>query len=280
VNIDDDRLSAYLDDELGPDERAAVGAALAADPRLQTLLGELAAMKEMLGQSLIEPSASSAQRMITAVERAEETTAAQQPAPVVDLAARRRIPTFASVAASLVIIASVVGGVGGTHSIPAVGDLVARHEAAASVLESGAEMNMDEGAMHEMMDNGPSIPTSLDLTYADQDGTLVHAVFETPEGSLLSVFRQDGDTDLDEIGDSMGSGEIVDMGGHEMWATDVGKTHVAVIDGDGFMWTIVGDADADHMMTMMHDLPTRTPSLGDRIGDLADTITRPFRLGG
>ncbi len=278
MNIDDDRLSAYLDDELSADERTEVDAALAADPALRSLLNELTAVKDLVADSMIAPSSASVERMITAVESPDDEQAAAD-ANVLVFATRRRVPTFAAVAASLVIIASVVGGVGGNRSIPAIGDLVARHEAAASVLESGTEMAMDDDAMHEMMDEGPAMPDSLDLTYADQDGTLVHAVFEAPDGSLLSVFRQNGDADLDEIGEEMGSGEIVDMGGHEMWATDMGQTHVAVIDGDGFTWTVVGDADDDHMMTMMSDLPGRTPSLGDRLDDLADAITRPFRLG-
>jgi hypothetical protein len=278
VNIDDDRLSAYLDDELASAERDEVEIALASDSALRSLLAELAEMKAVLGDSMIEPSSASIDRMIGAIERVDE----QRPptlSSVVDLASHRRVPTFAAVAASIVIIASVVGGVGETASIPAVGDLIVRHEAAASDLESGVELAMDDDAMHEMMDDGPSIPIRLDLTYADQDGPLLHAVFESPEGLMLSLFRQDGDADLNEIGNELGIGEIVDMGGHEMWASDMGETHIAVIDGDGFTWTIVGDAEADHMMTIMSDLPARSPSIGERIGDVADTIVNPFRLG-
>lgn len=278
MNIDDDRLSAYLDDELASAERDEVEIALASDSALRSLLAELAETKAVLGDSMIELSSASIDRMIGAVELADE----QRPptlSPVVDLASRRRVPTFAAVAASIVIIASVVGGVGGTASIPAIGDLIVRHEVAASVLESGVELAMDDDAMHEMMDDGPSIPSRLDLTYADQDGSLLHAVFESPEGLMLSLFRQDGDADLNEIGNELGIGEIVDMGGHEMWASDMGETHIAVIDGDGFTWTIVGDAEADHMMTIMSGLPARSPSIGERIGDVANAIVRPFRLG-
>ena len=278
MNINDDRLSAYLDDELAPAERGEVDAALASDPALRSLLAELAEMKAVCGSSMIEPSRTSINRMVGAVEHADEQNLLA-PSPVVDLASRRRELTFAAIAASVVIIASVVGGVGGPASIPAIGDLVARHEAAASVLESGEELAMDDDAMHEMMDEGPSIPSVLDLTYADQDGSLVHAIFESPDGVMLSLFRQDGDADLNEIGDKMGTGEIVDLGGHEMWASDMDETHVVVIDGDGFTWTIVGDAEADHMMIMMSDLPARSPSIGERIGDVTDAIMRPFRLG-
>ena len=278
MNIDDDRLSAYLDDELASAERDEVEIALASDSALRSLLAELAEMKAVLGDSMIEPSSASIDRMIGAIERVDE----QRPptlSSVVDLASHRRVPTFAAVAGSIVIIASVVGGVGETASIPAIGDLIVRHEAAASDLESGVELAMDDDAMHEMMDDGPSIPIRLDLTYVDQDGPLLHAVFESPEGLMLSLFRQDGDADLNEIGNELGIGEIVDMGGHEMWASDMGETHIAVIDGDGFTWTIVGDAEADHMMTIMSDLPARSPSIGERVGDVADTIVNPFRLG-
>ena len=278
MNIDDDRLSAYLDDELASAERDEVEIALASDSALRSLLAELAEMKAVLGDSMIEPSSASIDRMIGAIERVDEQRSPTL-SPVVDLASHRRVPTFAAVAGSIVIIASVVGGVGETASIPAIGDLIVRHEAAASDLESGVELVMDDDAMHEMMDDGPSIPIRLDLTYVDQDGPLLHAVFESPEGLMLSLFRQDGDADLNEIGNELGIGEIVDMGGHEMWASDMGETHIAVIDGDGFTWTIVGDAEADHMMTIMSDLPARSPSIGERIGDVADTIVNPFRLG-
>ncbi|MBT5851914.1 MAG: hypothetical protein HOH36_15910 [Acidimicrobiaceae bacterium] len=278
MNIDDDRLSAYLDDELASAERDEVEIALASDSALRSLLAELAEMKAVLGDSMIEPSSASIDRMIGAIERVDEQRSPTL-SPVVDLASHRRVPTFAAVAGSIVIIASVVGGVGETASIPAIGDLIVRHEAAASDLESGVELAMDDDAMHEMMDDGPSIPIRLDLTYVDQDGPLLHAVFESPEGLMLSLFRQDGDADLNEIGNELGIGEIVDMGGHEMWASDMGETHIAVIDGDGFTWTIVGDAEADHMMTIMSDLPARSPSIGERIGDVADTIVNPFRLG-
>ena len=43
--------------------------------------------------------------------------------------------------------------------------------------------------------------------------------------------------------------------------------------------TIIGNAEADHMMIMMSDLPGRSPSIGERIGDVTDAIIRPFRLG-
>ena len=52
---------------------------------------------------------------------------------------------------------------------------------------------------------------------------------------MLSLFRQDGDADLNEIGNELGIGEIVDMGGHEMWASDMGETHIAVIDATGLL---------------------------------------------
>ena len=180
MNIDDDRLSAYLDDELASAERDEVEIALASDSALRSLLAELAEMKAVLGDSMIEPFSASIDRMIGAIERVDEQRSPTL-SPVVDLASHRRVPTFAAVAGSIVIIASVVGGVGETASIPAIGDLIVRHEAAASDLESGVELVMDDDAMHEMMDDGPSIPIRLDLTYADQDGPLLHAVFESPK---------------------------------------------------------------------------------------------------
>src|SRR5262245_33327533 len=44
--LDDELLSAYLDDELTPDERAAVDARLASDPEAQQLLHQLRSVSQ------------------------------------------------------------------------------------------------------------------------------------------------------------------------------------------------------------------------------------------
>ncbi len=59
----------------------------------------------------------------------------------------------------------------------------------------------------------------------------------------------------------------------------VGDRHVAVVDGRGYVWTVVGADDHDTMMVAMtDDLPGREPSLLERLGDAADAVVRPWRV--
>ena len=196
--------------------------------------------------------------------------------PVVDLASRRRrIPTFAAVAASFAIIVSVIGGVGGDTTLPAIGDLVARHDAAAA--------EMPKEPMDESMSDMPKMDGEMDMMAGEVEGGVAHAVYVAKDGSIVSVFRHDGDLDGDALLDEMG-GSMGEMDGHAMWAKDMGARHVAVLDGDGYIWTIVSDVEVDPMADLMNDmmdeLPERSPSLAERLHDLAEAVVEPFELGG
>ena len=81
ANFDDELLSAYLDDELTPEERARVEERLAADPAARQLLDELRAvsraMKDLppatLGADLRETVLRRAERaMLVSGERASD----------------------------------------------------------------------------------------------------------------------------------------------------------------------------------------------------------------
>ena len=272
----DERHSAWLDGELDAVEAAAVEAELAADPGLAAEVEALRSVRSLLrDNAMIDLRPDVGEHFIARVEALD---AAEQAAvaPVVELASRRkRVPTFAAVAASFAIIVSVIGGVGGDTTLPAIGDLVARHDAAAA--------EMPDEPIDESMSDMPKMAGEMDMMTAESSGGVIHAVYLTADGSIVSVFRLDGELDSDALVDDMG-GSVGEMDGHDMWAKDIGPRHVAVLDGDGYVWTIVSDVDVDPMAVLMHDmmdeLPERSPSLAERLHDVAEAVVEPFGLGG
>ncbi len=268
----DDRISAFLDGELSESEAGAFRVEAEADPVLAGEIESFAAIRELLrAGSQVAPRAGAIERIVAGVSATDAKLA-----PVVELSTRRRVPAFAAVAASFAIIAGVVGGLGGSTTLPALGDLVALHSAAAAAESMPPS---DEEVMHEAVTQGPEMPVGFEIAHASREGSVTHIVFAGPEGSMVSVFQQVGDTDVEMVGDEMGKGEVSDMGGQPMWSGSIGDTHVAVLDGDGYLWTVVGEADHDTMAVMMTDLPTRNSGLSERLRDAADAVVDPFRLG-
>ena len=284
----DDRYSAWLDGELADDEIAELEAELEADPELREEVEALRSVRDLIrAESMVAMQAGALDRIIAeiaaedAVDDDIVVTGGPAPAPVVSLGERRRrVPTFAAVAASFAIIVSVVGGLGGDTTLPAVGELVARHDAAA------AEMPLDGGDMDkmadDMADDMPAMAGSMEMMHAEIDDDLVHAVYESSTGSLISVFRQNGDLDVDELVDEMDGGDTGEMDGLPAWGKDIGDLHVTVLDGDGYVWTIVHDVDApmdDMMNDVMSDLPSRSSGARERLHDVAEAIVEPFGFG-
>ena len=275
----DDRYSAWLDGELDQAEIARLEAELEADPDLAVEFDALRSVRDLIRtEAMLAMPPASLDRIVAAVE----ATADDEPAvavdtaraPVVDLSARRRrVPTFAAVAASFAIIVSVVGGLGGSSTLPAVGDLIARHDAAAADMPAAAS---------DAMDDMPAMPAPMEMATTEVDDDLVHAVYVTGAGSVVSVFRQDGDLDLDGLVDEMDGGDTGEMGGHPMWVKDIDDLHVVVVDGDGYVWTFINHVDEpmDSMMDdMMTDLPSRRDGARERLHDVAEAIVEPFGLG-
>lgn len=283
--IDDDRISAFLDGELPESAAAEFEAEITANPSLAAEVESFAAVRNLLRtEAGVQPRAGAMERIVATVSaealadhRAGDAEVGPGTvAPVVQLSGRRRVPGLAAAAASFVIIGSVVGGLGGSTTLPAVGDLVARHAAAAAAESMPAS---DDDVMSEAMAEGPSVPSGYEIAHASRDGSVIHLVYAGPDGSMVSIFQQEGDTDVSMIGDEMGKGELGEMGGQPMWSGSVGDTHVAVLDGDGYLFTVVGDADHDTMVVMMGGLPSRDPGFTARLSDAADAIVEPFRLG-
>ena len=272
----DDRYSAWLDGELDEAEIRALEAELAADPALADEFEALRSVRDLIrSEAMLAMPAASLDRIVAEVEAADAGAESPAPSPVVDLASRRRrVPTFAAVAASFAIIVSVVGGLGGSATLPAVGDLVARHDAAA------AEMpDLDAGPMDDM----PAMPGAMEMAHSETiENDVVHAVYVTSSGSVVSVFRQEGDLDLDGLVDEMDGGDTGEMGGHPMWVKDIDDLHVVVVDGDGYIWTFINEVDEpmDSMMDdMMDELPVRSAGVRERLHDVAEAIVEPFGFG-
>ncbi|MEM8709289.1 MAG: RseA family anti-sigma factor [Actinomycetota bacterium] len=282
----DDRYSAWLDGELDEHEIPELEAELAGDPELQAEFEALRSVRDLIrAEAMVAMRPGALERIVAEVEAdlvdsAPTTAADPSPAaPVVSLAERRRrVPAFAAVAASFAIIVSVVGGLGGDTTLPAVGDLIARHDAAAA--DMSGDMDMSE--MDDMADDMPAMDGSMSMMAAEVDDDLVHAIYESSTGSVVSVFRQDGELDVDELVDEMDGGDTGVMDGLPMWGKDIGDLHVTVLDGDGYVWTIVHDVGApmdDMMNEVMADLPSRDAGVRERLHDVAEAIVEPFGIG-
>ena len=100
----DELLSAYLDDELSPEERADVEAALDADPELRRTCDELRALSNTL-QAM--PATAAPDWSATIVERALAATATD-PAPTLSQRPGRNRAAWSLVAGTLAVIAAAV----------------------------------------------------------------------------------------------------------------------------------------------------------------------------
>lgn len=254
--------------EWGPDERFDdVRAALAGAPPVEPRPG---ALERIIAAVAAEPETSEAGASRTAPDAAVVALDDHR-----RTRAQRWAPRVAAAAVVLAVIGVVVGGVGTDTEIPAIGDLIASHEAAASetMPESAHVMPLDDA--HDME---PAMPESMSMAAAYVvAGDTVQLVYHDVEGGVVSVFRQVGDTDLDDLGDA---GHVEIMGDSTVWVAVVAEMHVAVIDGDGYVWTVVADHHDAEMMTVMTErLPSRSPSLLERVRDAADAVVDPWRFG-
>jgi len=280
--MNEEWLSAHLDGELSAPEAAELEAALAGDPELAVVYAELARVRSVLRAGAVEPPVGSIERIVALVERSDEGDDGRgEIAVVVPLESRRRVPTFAAVAAALVIIASVVSGIAPAESFPALGDLIVQHEAAAAVVHGEPmpsdmdKLGMDEMPMEKATRVGPPMPDDYSMRHAFANDTTVQLVYETAAGEPVSLFRYEGDTDLSELGD----GAISNRGDDPMWSARRLGAYVVVVDGSGYVWVVISAEPQDSMMAeLMHDLPTRSPTIGERLRETADVIAQPFRF--
>jgi anti-sigma factor RsiW len=139
AGMDHDELSAYLDDELDPSERAAVEQQLVESPGLRAELDEVRAARDaMRGLPTRDAPAGFWDEVIAGVRDAdiEAIDDPHEPAAVVDLDARRRrlmrAGVFAGAAAAAAAIIAVVLVPGRTSVRPNVTAVATQHAASSS----------------------------------------------------------------------------------------------------------------------------------------------------
>src|ERR1700755_3209992 len=96
--LEDELLSAYLDDELSPEERAAVEARLASDPDAQQLLHQLRSVSQSVQATPQVPAARDFRaeilRRTAALKSPVDGLAGEQKSPLVN--PTRSLPVFQS----------------------------------------------------------------------------------------------------------------------------------------------------------------------------------------
>jgi anti-sigma factor RsiW len=132
MNMAEDLLSGYLDDELAPGERAAVEAELARSPEWRAVLEELRATRALL-RTLPWPDAPP--DLVAGVEARERAgTVAAAPAPVRRLRpVWRRPATWVAVAAGAAVFVGVLAIPRPDRSEPDVPALADAHAARSSL---------------------------------------------------------------------------------------------------------------------------------------------------
>ncbi|MGI9623605.1 MAG: anti-sigma factor family protein [Acidimicrobiales bacterium] len=238
--MSDERLCAYLDDELSPNDRDAVETELSSSARLRRELAELEATRSLVrGLPMLDLPAGVTQRV--------------RPAATGGLASQtgsnrfgyRRIGVaIAAVAAAWLLILSVGVSLGSLPIVPEVDQLAVQHAAA----ESGDEMSFAEMDSESMMKKDAAIMADighgmgLDAVFQRDD--VVHARYSDGEHAV-SVFHEPGEVDWDDL---PASGEIEVLPTGKVWRSSMKGVEVLVVQRGDLVVTIVVDGDMDEDM--------------------------------
>lgn len=189
---------------------------------------------------------------------------------------RRRVRIALSVASAAAVVALVVGlasNLSGTEVTPAVDDMVEVHEAGFVPSTGFAAMAPDE--MAEL-----DAPAELDGGFRreavyEQLGDDTLAVAYRSPTDTVTVFEQDGALDDDALDEDM---EAMDA---HAWAMDAGDgMHAVVVEREGIVYTVVGDASMAVLLVVGDDLPDGPePSLIERARDAGTEVVWTFGLG-
>lgn len=228
-----DLLSAYLDDELSPAERARVEADLVSSPELRRELAELDATRSLL-------------RALPPVSplRPLQTGRAVPPPS-------RRVGRFGlavgAVAAVWLVVLTIGVSLGSLPVVPDVDQLALQHAAADGTGPMGfVAMDMDdmkESDAAVMDDIGHGM--GLDAVFQSDD--IVHARYSDGVHAV-SIFHEPGEVDWAEM-PADGDMEMMDDG--PIWRSSMGDVDVLVTQRGDLVVTIVADGDmADDMVTM------------------------------
>ena len=259
-----DALSALVDGELSPAEEADARRHLDDCPDCSDELAATQATADLVrGLPAVDPRFGFYERLLRPSFGSGSTD-------------RRRVRVALSVASAAAVVALVVGlasNLSGTEVTPAVDDMVEVHEAGFVPSTGFAAMAPDEMADLDA-------PAELDggfrreAVYERAGDDTVAAAYRS-DTDTVTVFEQDGALDDEALGDDM---EAMDA---HAWAMDVGDgLHAVVVERDGIVYTVVGDASMAVLMVVGGDLPDGTePSLLERARAAGTEVVWTFGLG-
>lgn len=279
---DGDQLSALLDGELSAAEVAEIRAHLATCPPCAAELEAVDAARSVLrGLPPVEPPAGFLAGL------------AQPVASVVPLHRGRAVlSAVASVAASLLVLALGAGGVSSPFTPEVAGAVDDHADTIAALADTG-----DLAGVVGRIGGGTTTPTtatprSLEglaapyrapleleggyrLVQAFGRGDVLHLVYQRGRDAL-SVFETVGKVDWSAL---PSAGERRDDGDLSLWQGTTGdERHVVVLERDGLVATVVGDADPDEVLEAARSLPApRSLSLLQRFqrisGETLDSLS-------
>ena len=262
--LTDDRLSAWLDGELAPAERAELDDELARSAQLRADIEAISAVRGLV-RSLppVDPPFGFFERLGRTAPRAR----ASRPSIRSRAARRRLVGSVVAVAAAWLLILGFGVGVGALRVVPPLDALADRHATAYAAGDGYTEMPMADA---EVL--GPA-RGDMALVAAWHDATVVQLVY-ADSGGTISVFRQRGSLDGDHL---PAGGAAMAVGGMAAWSTEMHELKVVVVDAGDAVYTVVGAmANTDHVVSMAGAVPLvhRSSSFWsitrrgvDRVGD-------------
>lgn len=228
MSADDDRISAYLDDELTSAERAQFDAELATRAELAEAVREVDDVRRAL-RSLpaVEPPAGLYRR----------------------LSPRRRVGPLAAKAAAVAAVAALIfmiigfaSGTPGAGIVPAFDDYFDQHASAAAA-------GFAPVAMSEAKTSAPDM-APMELVAAFRRGDVMHYRYVAGPMGEVSVFVETGRCEFDKL---PAGGATMQLPGSDAWHDADMKGQAVVVregrsGGRKVVYTVIGAAAADALV--------------------------------
>ena len=239
--IDDERLSAYLDNELEPDERATFERVVAADAGLRSALAEIGHVRDSVrALGPVDPPFAFFEHMVSRRQRWRRVVAAGAAA--------------LSVAAVVVLVLGLLSGTGAARVVPPLRDYLDQHAVAAADAEaraSGAQppppvAGFEAVELAVAQRSAPDM-APMRLMSAFRHDSVMQFVYDDSAMGPLSLFVQSGRCACDRFD----GGEMMPMPGYgDAWhgsGTD-GRSIVVRegrLAGAAVVFTVIGRSTSD-----------------------------------
>ncbi len=250
-----ERVSAYLDGELYGDELAEFTDEMSRDAELAVEVAEIGAVRERLRNlGEVDPPFGYFERLVSTRSRRARRG--------------RVLAVVGAVAAAAIVFAGLTPLADPLRVVPALDDFVAEHAAA------------DPGDMPAMSDAELEAMPPMDTDGAME---MMHAVhfddgvdwvqYQGADGSMVSVFRQEGSLDDEDLPEDLAPMD------DDMWMGAGDGHEVAVVDAGDTVVTIVADEHDDLMHAMHLDMSGGDRSLATRARSAAQAVIELFSFG-